>query len=52
MSPARRPPQIPFHRVFFKNKKGPGTNFQATFFKLAQFNCQAVFTSQVVFLIS
>ena len=59
---ACRPPQIPFHRVFLKNKKGPGTNFQAITFvenfdkyfpfallhKLAQFHCQTMFTSHVV----
>ena len=24
-------PQIPFYRGFFKNEKGPGASFQATF---------------------
>ena len=53
--------QIPCYRGFFKNKKGPGTSFQAKFFveifdkkisfvidELAKFNHQAVFTCQVI----
>ena len=58
---ACRPPQIPFYRRFFENWKESGTSFQATFFteifdkkfsfailyKLAKFNYQTVFTSQV-----
>ena len=54
---ACRLPQIPDHRGFFKNNKGLGTSFQATFFayffdekcyfvifhKLSQFNYQCVY---------
>ena len=28
---ANRLPEIPFYRGFFKNEKGPETNFQAIF---------------------
>ena len=59
---ANRLLQVPIYRGFFRNKKGPGTSFQATsfaeffgknfsfvvLFKLASFHYQTVFTSQVV----
>ena len=61
VQPACKFPQIPDHRGFFENNKGPGTSFQATFFadffdekcsfvilhKLSQFNYQSVFTSML-----
>ena len=59
---AGRLTQIACYRGFFKNKKGPGTSFQAKFFveifdkkislvildELAKFNHQTVFTCQVI----
>ena len=60
--PKNRPPQIPSHRQFFENEKGPGTSFQVIFFveffdknfsfvmlhNLAKFHQETFFTSLVI----